>query len=111
MTSGLLELVQNCVKNGSERLNVAFLARVQRAEGNRADLLPLKTQRDAEGELHPAALLGGVPVLRGVQLSQGDVCLCVVCDVPQAEALGQAPAPGLHRHELSNSVVIGVVDR
>lgn len=104
-------MVQREIEQALLLTHTAFLGQVVRLEGDRVTLQPMTLAKDATGKPYSQPLVVAAPKLRGLCVEQGDVCLCVCCERDISMALQRKIAvPALRRHDLSDTVVVGVLD-
>ena len=91
--------------------HTAYLARVERTTGGASDVQPLTMQQHGGAAPQKQPLVAQLPKLKGVRVAPGDICLCVVCERDIADAQkGRMTLPSARRHDLSDSVIVGVLD-
>lgn len=104
-------LVNELVEQKLLLTHTAFVGRAYAVRGSRADVQPLTLAKEALGSAKPQPVLVDVPRLRGLELAEGDVVLCVVCERDISHAMrGQLAMPARRRHDLADAVIVGVME-
>ena len=112
MSSGFGAFVENACEQALLNTHTAYLGRVLRVDGAAATVQPLQMSRAKDGEVAALPVVNAAPRLRGIEVEEGDVCLCVVCERELGAALhGGFCLPAGRRHDLSDSVIVGVMER
>ncbi|MDL2253308.1 hypothetical protein LJC49_04455 [Ruminococcaceae bacterium OttesenSCG-928-I18] len=110
--SSFEKIIEKTVEQALLETHTAYLAQAVRFNGNRTTVQPLTLTKEMNGAPHLQPLVVDVPKLKGVDVEQGDVCLCVVCERDISYAMrGMSTTPAKRHHDLSDSVIVGVLEQ
>ena len=105
----LERVVRNIIAQELMNTHTAFVGKIVRVNGERADVAPMHMykQEGQEGKRYP--MLRNVPVLAKVRADELVLCMC--CERDMSAALrGEVVVPaGRWRHSMSDAVVIGPI--
>ena len=105
----LERVVRNIIAQELMNTHTAFIGKIVRVNGERADVAPMHMykQEGKEGKRYP--LLREVPMLAKVKANELVLCMC--CERDMSAALrGEVAVPaGRWRHSMSDAVVIGPI--
>lgn len=107
----MLAFVNERIEQALMLTHTAFLAQAVRFHKNRTTLQPLTMIKTAQSEPRKQALIVDAPKLKGLEIQQGDICLCVACERDISQALrGKMSLPANRHHDLTDTVIVGVLE-
>lgn len=116
MAANFTGFVDVLIEQALLNTHTAFLARVEAVHGTAAkgrtlDVQPLTLSKIENEPAKQQPLLVGLPILKGLAIQVGDVCMCMCCERDISHAVqGVSAMPAKWRHSYNDAVVIGVIE-